>query len=95
MKYQRRPEVVDAMQVTRDNRNLILTWMGEPKNEEQSKVVPRSFDPRNIMVKCFDGEQKLAVVGDYVIKHSPNDFDVMPREYFEMQYEPAKGVARG
>jgi hypothetical protein len=89
VKYRRKPEEVDAMQLTKENRAEVLKWMGDT-----TRVQPRAWDPVNIMINCLDGRDRMLIVDDYIIKipGKPPEFEIIPKERFEMDYEKVKGM---
>lgn len=82
MKYRKRATEVEAMQLTKDNRKAVLEFIGEPN------LVVKTWDPKNVHVRVMEGGERCLSVGDYIVKHDSQTFEVFPREYFEINYEP-------
>lgn len=83
MKYRRKTEFVEAMQLTKDNQKDVLRWM----NNSAKWVDGRSWDPVNIAVKVHNAPGPVLLQpGDYIMKVD-DEFEVVPKERFEMDWE--------
>lgn len=93
MKYRRKNQLIDAMQLDKDNRLLVLRWLGPGA----INVIERTWDPVNIHIKTLEEpvEGQTLIPGDYIIKHGATDFEIVPRERFEMDYEKEQTFTPG
>lgn len=82
MRYRKRATEVEAMQLTKDNRKAVLEFIGEPN------LVVKTWDPKNVHVRVMEGGERCLSVGDYIVKHDSQTFEVFPWEFFEINYEP-------
>jgi len=89
VKYKRKPEEVEAMQLTDKNRDSVIAWIG------QVNTKTKTWDPKNLYIIRNNSSDDLAMPGDYVIKVADNKFEVVPAAIFEVIYEvPKEGGLR-
>lgn len=76
MKYRKKPVVIEARQITRENRVEVSKWCnGELVNSTLNFVIP-----------TLEGNL-VACVGDYIIKGVKGEFYPCKSDIFEMTYE--------
>ena len=86
MKFRKKPTEIDAMQLTRQNREAVIQFVGK----ENVKTKP--WDPINLYIVKNNSEDHLLMPGMYVIKGAHGTFEVVEPPIFEAIYElPREG----
>jgi len=80
-KYRKKPIVIEAMQLTVDNFDQVLTWC---KGERVYKNIPVEF--QEIAIDTLEGRMR-AELGDYVICGVQGEFYPCKPSIFEATYD--------
>lgn len=80
MRYRRKTDVVEAMQLTKSNREEVIKFVGAVN------VKTKPWDPKNLYLIKGPREDDFVEVGSYVIKRE-NGFEVLPPAIFQAMYE--------
>ena len=83
-KFRKKPVVVEAMRLTKDNYNIIKDWIGK-KSFCLHRDEKTSF-PLAVVVKTLEGDM-YARVGDWIIKGVEGEFYPCKPDIFEKTYE--------
>ncbi|MDE2098862.1 MAG: hypothetical protein KGL39_16535 [Patescibacteria group bacterium] len=89
-KFRKRPVVVSAKQLTKDNMDEVANWMawlGSPPATVQLEALGRG-----LLILTTEGAM-LASIGDWVIRGEHGEFYPCKPDVFAAVYEPAYGVA--
>ena len=82
MKYRLKSTEIEAMQLTKDNREAMVSFIGK------EAIKTKSWDPVNLYIIKTNSEDWLVTPGQYVLKLSYGQFSVMNPDDFMRQYEP-------
>lgn len=82
VKYQKKPVVIEAVQVTEDNIEDIWKWLGDNGTEA---FLHRDF-PQSIVIQTLEGMMS-AYVGSYVIKGVEGEFYPCKESVFDSSYD--------
>jgi hypothetical protein len=80
MKYRKKPIVIEAMQLTPENAESIVDWIGE------SHAYSSEVETCYIEIDTLEGRM-TAYKGDYVIKGIKGEFYPCKSDIFEASYE--------
>lgn len=91
MKYRMKVKVVEAMQLTKTNRDDVIKFVG------QANAKTKVWDPKNLYLIKSNNEDDFVEVGYYVVKREDGRFEVMAPSIFEAMYEQETqaGLKRG
>lgn len=82
-KYRKKPVVIEAMKLSKENINDVLSWMGGLG--VTSGGIDR-FENAFISINTLEGIM-LAIEGDYIIRGVKNELYPCKPDIFEMTYE--------
>jgi len=83
MKYRKKPVVIEALQLKKDNEKELMDWIG---NNEGKLYV----DPVGILhIETLEGNMKVSL-GDFIIKGVKGEFYPCKPDIFEATYEEVK-----
>ena len=99
MKYRKKPVVIEAIQLKKDNISKVLNFMGQtvrlPSFQEQERFeqYENSVIENGMTIHTLeDGKDQrakhVASIGDYIIKGVKGEFYPCKPDIFEMTYEP-------
>jgi hypothetical protein len=80
MKFRKKPVIVEAMQITETNKNLVRVWCDGAFAVDKRKYV-------GIVITTLEG-QMTANIGDWIIKGVNGEFYPCKSDIFEKTYEP-------
>lgn len=83
MKFRKKPVVIEAVQLTKNNIVEVAAWIAD--NGNNSLII--SGD--NIIIPTLEGDMK-ANSGDYIIKGVKGEFYPCRKDIFEETYETAR-----
>lgn len=93
MKYRKKPVVIEALKLTKDNIFEVMTFMGTVGRLSNNIDLDKFEDYKNIvtingglMIETLEGTMK-ANFGDYVIKGVQGEFYPCKPDIFEATYE--------
>ena len=90
-KFRKKPVVIDAVQLTKENANDVYDWLLTMKDGndgiEQSRI-EQNFD-NGIIIHTLEGNH-LAQYGDFIIKGVAGEFYPCKPDIFESTYEEVK-----
>lgn len=86
-KFRKRPVVVEAVQLTRENASEVWGWASEAFSAGQARDVIIDADD-GLTIKTLEGDMR-ASFGDWVIKGVKGEFYPCKDEIFAATYEPA------
>jgi len=90
-KFRKKPVVIDAVQLTKENANDVYDWLLTIKDGndgiEQSRI-EQNFD-NGIIIHTLEGNH-LAQYGDFIIKGVAGEFYPCKPDIFESTYEEVK-----
>lgn len=90
MKFQKKPVVIEAMQLTESNRAEILQWAKSyAPLGTLIGAVPKSGHPHQMLVHTLEGTM-TANVGDYIIRGVQGEFYPCKPDIFEQTYDEAE-----
>lgn len=78
MKYRKKPVVIEAVQLTINNIDEVLSFCDKVKSHPLTGVV----------IETLEGDM-TASLGDYIIKGVKGEFYPCKPDIFELTYEPA------
>lgn len=84
MKFRRKPEEVDAIQLTKSNREAVIQFVGK------ANVKTKPWDPVNLYIIRDNTHDDLVMPGQYVVKEEYGLFKVIDPNIFEAMYETKK-----
>lgn len=84
-KYKKKPVVIEAMQLTKDNVVDVLSFCNSTGN-----IVASNEDDMGISILTLEGTM-LATTGDYIIKGIKGEFYPCKADIFEQTYEEVDG----
>ena len=99
MKYRKKPVVIEAIQLKKDNIGKVLNFMGQnvrlPSFQEQirfeqyeNSVIENGMDIHTLEDGKYLRAKHVASIGDYIIKGVKGEFYPCKPDIFEMTYEP-------
>jgi len=90
-KYRKKPVVIEAVKLTRANRDEVLEWANGDTRPAlgYSEFYPDVQDVA-IYIKTLEGEMR-AGLGDWIIKGVKGEFYPCKPDIFEATYEPVEG----
>lgn len=95
MQYRKKPVVIDAVQLTKNNVEEVVQFIKEPymirvvwmnDSDMYTDVKIDSFQSPGIWIKTLEGEY-LAREGDYIIKGVDGEYYPCKPDIFEKTYE--------
>lgn len=100
MKYRKKPVVIEAEQLTRENADKVAAWCSGRvmvKGRDVAVAGPcspmTSFDVSGVDIATLEGVMR-ANIGDFIIKGVKGEFYPCAPDIFELTYEPANGAAQ-
>lgn len=84
-KYKKKPVVIEAIQLTKDNVVDVLSFCNSTRN-----IVASNEDDMGISILTLEGTM-LATTGDYIIKGIKGEFYPCKADIFEQTYEEVDG----
>ena len=81
--FQKKPVVIEARQLTKDNFGEILAWV----NSDSKNWYDSSCISRLLVIKTLEGDHQ-AKIGDWIIKGVKGEFYPCKPDIFEMTYQP-------
>jgi hypothetical protein len=89
-KYRKKPVVIEAFQLTKENAFEIIQWAHEGYPPEANVIIsPAERD--GLLIRTKDGNM-YATLGDFVIKGIKGEFYPCKPDIFEATYERANGI---
>ncbi len=87
MRYRKKPIVVDAIQLTDNNRAAVAEWLADMQVRHK---VPMSFNPETgtYTIETLEGNM-LARIGDFIIRGVKGELYPCKPDIFYETYEPA------
>ena len=79
-----KPQLVEAMQLTKTNREEVIKFVG------QQNAKTKAWDPKNLYLIKSNNEDDFVEVGYYVLKRADGRFEVIAPHVFEGLYEVAQ-----
>jgi len=83
--FQKKPVVIEARQLTKDNIDEIFTWINA-SGKDRSCYLSRSIS-QPLVIQTLEGDHQ-ATIGDWIIKGVKGEFYPRKPDIFEMTYEP-------
>ena len=84
-KYRKKPVVIEAMQLTKDNSIDVLTFCNNRGN-----IVASNEDDMGLSILTLEGTM-TANIGDYIIRGVKGEFYPCKPDIFEQTYEEVDG----
>ena len=84
-KYRKKPVVIEAMQLTKDNTVDVLTFCNNRGN-----IVASNEDDMGLSILTLEGTM-TANIGDYIIRGVKGEFYPCKPDIFEQTYEEVDG----
>jgi hypothetical protein len=84
VKYRKRPVVIEAMQLSRENIDAIFSWMSSTKEAEVE-----TNDEMKLCVKIVEGDL-YAQEGDFVVRGTNGEFYLCKPDVFKKICEKAE-----
>ena len=81
--FQKKPVVIEARQLTKDNIDEIFVWINS--NYNSCYRVRSVFQP--LEIETLEGRH-LATIGDWIVKGVKDEFYPCKPDIFEMTYQP-------
>lgn len=86
--FQKRPVVIEARQLTKDNVDEILNWITQASFVENKRnCYLTTSDCRPLVIKTLEGDHH-ATIGDWIIQGVKGEFYPCKPDIFEMTYQP-------
>jgi hypothetical protein len=89
--FQKKPVVIEARQLTRDNIGEIIRWINSVSGDG-SCIRLRSIS-QPLLFRTLEGNH-AAIIGDWIIKGVKDQFYPCKPDIFEMTYQPVKEAMR-
>lgn len=93
MKYRRKPQIVEAVQVTKDIDRIAPNWLTEKVNKGNVTIDRCLKDGAEAIYGCtvyFCGSRQKAKVGDYIVKDEHGILTTVRKKDFSRLYERYK-----
>ncbi len=88
MKFRKKPVVIEAEQLTRENLSRLSDWCGGTWADLYGRG-DRGEDISNVAIATLEGAMR-ANLGDWIIKGVKGEFYPCKNEIFEATYEPVE-----
>jgi hypothetical protein len=83
--FQKKPVVIEARQLTKDNPDEILVWVN---SNSKNRVCYRTrCISHSLVIPTLEGDHQAAI-GDWIIKGVKGEFYPCKPDIFEMTYQP-------